>query len=501
MFYRNLNEKYQSTFVKSCIMLTFFFGFACGHSKAVQSELPTKIQVILDNTQTLKFSRGERLPLYLWHAMGSYEFTASGAEELIKDLDKRGIGYVSIWDTKKREQSLKRSLAVAKAQQKLGLMVNINAISCLYPFYNGDLATAHIDKNGKPFFDESFGKSHKMGCPFTLASRKPIIKEQTEFFANAFQKTGVNVDFVFGDWEVDGPLEVNRAHEASLKCKRCRENIKDIENYEAFQAVVRKMRSQLQKDVYAEPLKAIYPDVLVGNYAVYPHDGYRYWYDYFEFYVDGQPCKQEQNAKYRKWAADFKDTGYTFAMPVVYSWNRIYDWYDYDITDYRWFYNMLLIASNAGQNTPADVPIISFVHLHTINIDHPEGSPGTTPAEKIKQFSGEKYQELLWHMLLRGTDTFYLWCDRKDAAKEVPLLHEVYSQSMEFNEFLLKGTPINFNIPKNPGTVISGLKLGNRVLIRRTDFVKSDKPIEMVVEGRKIEIKPSSGKCQIILLR
>ena len=71
---------------------------------------------------------------------------------------------------------------------------------------------------------------------------------------------------------------------------------------------------------------------------------------------------------------------------------------------------------------------------------------------------------------------------------------------MEFSEFILKGTPINFNVPENPGTVISGLKLDNRVLIRRTDFVKSDKPVEIVVEARKIKIKPAVGKCQIIPL-
>ena len=481
-------------------MLTFLFGFANGHSKAEQSKWPSNIQTVLDNTQALEFNRAKRLPLYLWQSMGAYDFTAQNAEELIRELDKRGIGYVSSWEPKNNKQSLSNSLIVAKAQQKLGLKVNINANSCLYHFFNGDPETAHIDENGKPFFDESFGKSHKMGCPFALASRKPIIKEQLEFFISSFKKAGVNIDFVFADWEIDGPLEVNRAHEASLKCKRCRKNIKGIQDFEVFQSVIRKMRNQLQKEVYAEPMKKIFPDVLVGNYAVYPNNGYRYWYDYFEFYVEDQPYKQDKNAKYRKWPDDFKDTGYTYAMPTVYPWNRIYDWYDYKITDYRWFYNMLLVASNAGQNTPVDVPVISFVHWHTINYDHPEGSPVTTPVEEIKQFSEEKYQELLWHMLLRGTDTLFLWCMDKEAAKEIQLLHKVYSQSMEFSEFILKGTPINFNVPENPGTVISGLKLDNRVLIRRTDFVKSDKPVEIVVEARKIKIKPAVGKCQIIPL-
>ena len=186
---------FDSIFGKLCIILMFLFGLARSHSKAVQSQWPSNMQIVLDNTQTLEFGRGERLPLYLWQSMGSYDFSDSGAEELIEELDKRGIGYIGNWDAKNREQSLNRSLIVARAQRKLGLMVNINANSCLYHFFNGDPDTAHIDENGKPFFDESFGKSHKMGCPFALASRKPIIKDQVEFFINGFKKAGVNPNY------------------------------------------------------------------------------------------------------------------------------------------------------------------------------------------------------------------------------------------------------------------------------------------------------------------
>ena len=63
------------------------------------------------------------------------------------------------------------------------------------------------------------------------------------------------------------------------------------------------------------------PNALVGNYAVYPHDGRRYWWDYFEHYVEGQPVRMDQKARYRHWANEFAGTGYTFAMPVVYPWS------------------------------------------------------------------------------------------------------------------------------------------------------------------------------------
>ena len=195
-----------------------------------------------------------------------------------------------------------------------------------------------------------------------------------------------------------------------------------------------------------------FPDALVGNYAVYPNDGYRYWYDYFEYYVDGQPYKEDQHARYRKWYNDFPLTGFTYAMPVVYPWSGIYKWYDFENSDYRWFYNMLLNAGNAGKSTPGSIPVISFVHWHTIFEER--GADST-----VKQLSKECYQELLWHMLLRGTDAFFLWCMENENPEEVRLLHEVYAEAQQYGKFLEHGIPVTFDLPDKPGTVVSGLPL------------------------------------------
>jgi len=452
---------------------------------------PDHIQVVLDATEPLKFDRGERLPLYLWQAMDPGLQENNLAEELVKELDRRGVGLITSWDPSKREKALAQSLMIAKAQKKSGLRININATKCLYSFFNGDERTAHIDDQDRPFWDESFGK-RKMGCPFALDFRRPYVREQSEYFVKAFKKEGLDVDFIFADWEIDGPIEFNQAHAASKRCRRCRENIGSINDFEEFQKALRKLRCELQRDVYAQPIKENFPKALVGNYGVYPHGGYRYWYDYYEYYVDGQPCLVDQQGKYRKWYHEFPETGYTFAMPVVYPWGRIFDWYDYADTDYRWFYNMLLVASNAGGHTAAHVPIVSFVHWHTI-----QSGPS---AGEAKQFAEEKYQELLWHMLLRGTDTFFVWCRPQEAAKEIQLVHQVYAEAQQYGEFLSHGKPINFSVPKQPGTVISGLKLADRVLIRRTDFKESADPVEIGIADQRIKIWPAPGRCQIISL-
>ncbi len=460
-------------------------------AKEKTAKWPPHIQAVFDATKPLKFDRGDRLPLYLWNAMDPGPLDDKAVEELVRKLDERDVGLISSWDPRNRRESLTKAFTIAKAQKKLGLRVNINATGCLYSFFNGDKRTAHIDEDGKPFWDDSFGK-HNMGCPFALDFRIPLVREQVEFFVKEYQRAGLDIDFIFVDWEIDGPIEFNKAQAASKRCRRCRRNIKKIDDFEQFQKILRKLRCQLQRQVYAEPVTMNFPKALVGNYGVYPHNGFRYWYDYFEYYVDGQPYQPDQHAKYRKWYHEFPETGYTFAMPVVYTWSRIYDWYDYDDTDYRWFYNMLLVASNAGENTPAQIPIISFVHWHTVGSSSSGG--------KTKQFSEEKYQELLWHMLLRGTDTFFVWCGRQDAAKEIQLVHKVYTEAQQYGRFLSKGIPINFSVPNQPGTMISGLKLGNRVLVRRTDFKENDSPVEITVDDVKIKVAATLGRCQIISL-
>lgn len=451
---------------------------------------PQHVQVVLDATEPLQFERGPRLPLYLWHAMNPGLLDPSTAEELLSQLNARGIGLITSWDPKNRQRSLQESLVIAKAQKKLGLRVNINATKCLYSFFDGDPRTAHVDDEGRPFWDTSFGKKN-MGCPFTLGFRRPAIREQLEYFIRGFKEAALEVDFIFADWEIDGPIEFNDAHAACKRCRRCRQSIENIDSFEDFQKAIRKLRCELQREVYAEPVKQNFPSALVGNYGVYPHDGYRYWYDYYEYYVDGQPFRGDQRAKYRNWYDEFSQTGYTFAMPVIYTWRRIFDWYDYADTDYRWFYNMLLVASNAGRHTAAGVPVISFVHWQTIE---PKDAVGGAV-----QLSEAMYQELLWHVLLRGTDTFFLWCGAEQAAKESRLVHQVYAAAQQYGRFLSEGTPINFDVPREPGAVISGLELDGQVLVRRTDFGQSStEAVQTMVGGRRIEVPSAPGRCQII---
>ena len=55
-------------------------------------------------------------------------------------------------------------------------------------------------------------------------------------------------------------------------------------------------------------------------------------------------------------------------------------------------------------------------------------------------------------MLLRGTDSFFLWCMEPENVKEVELLHPVWAAAQAYGAFLDKGTPVNFEVPGTPGS-------------------------------------------------
>ena len=453
------------------------------------------VALVLRETKPLRFPRARRLPLYVWQCRDVPSDDDAETERILLDLDSRGIAAVSSWDSSNREQTLGRSLRVGALQKKLGLRVNVDANLCMHTFFNGDERTAHVTETGGAFFDDSFGEA-KMGCPFALDFRYEAIKEQIEYFVGAYKERDIPIDFIFADWEIDGPIEWNKAWENSRRSKRCRQNIPDIEDFTAFQKTLRTIRSDMQKRVFADTGLSYFPDALVGNYGVYPHDGYRYWIDYYEDKEVPKwvPHKADQKAKYRQWSDEFSPAGYTIAMPVFYTWSWSFKWYDFADPDSRWFYNLLLTVTNACNSTPENIPIIGFVHFTTIWDPCPVDP-------QVKQFSAEKYKELLWHMFLRGCDGLFLWCLDEETAQEIRPLHEVYAASLEYRDFLDHGDPISFDVPSKPGPVVSGLRLEDRLLVRRTDFTETRSEVTITVVGKEVPIPRMDGVCQVIELK
>jgi len=153
---------------------------------------------------------------------------------------------------------------------------------------------------------------------------------------------------------------------------------------------------------------------------------------------------------------------------------------------------MLLAATNACQNTPAAVPVISWLHWHTT-------APPENPDPNVKQLSEGKYRELIWHMLLRGCDGLMNWCRNEETEKEIQLIQEVYAASLEYGDFLDRGEPLSFEVPSEPAPVVSALRLGDQLLVRRTDFGEVTEDVAIEVEGGgAVSVPAAPGRCQII---
>ena len=445
------------------------------------------IDIIIENTKPIMIRENRRLPLFIWGSI-PLNLPEQQIREYLNQLIERNIVVFTKWYIPKEgiEVGIKESIKIDKIKKDLNYPIAIDATSVVHRFFDGSEETGHIDEKGKIFFDMSFSSNVKIGCPFKIEKKYDVIKERLEKFLKAYKQKGIEIKYWAIDWEIDGPIEWNSAWENSKKCVICRKNIKNIENFDQFQNVIRKKRADLQREVFVNTVKKYFPDCLIGNYAVNPHDGYRYWWDYFEKEVEGATYQRKHNALFRKWFDEFRYSGYTIAMPVIYTWFRFFNDYNFEEKEYRWFYPLLKEGTSVGKNTPKNIPIISFVHWQTVE------KPKQLPSD-FTPLSREKYKELLWHLLFRRFDTFCLWSPLNEIAEEIKVLYEVYVESFKYNDFILKGEPIFWDVPEEPDSVISGLKLKNKLLIIRSDFSEKKEIIITKVDNKKIEIPIISG--------
>lgn len=451
------------------------------------------IDIILENTTPLPTKSEKRLPLFIWVSIPT-NLSEEEIRNYIIKLKERNIIVFTRWQIPKEgiEKGIKEAIRIDKIKKELDYIISIDATNIVHMFFDGSENTGHIDEKGNIFFDFSFSKNVKMGCPFRIEVRYNVIKERLEKFLREYKNEGIEIKYWAVDWEIDGPIEWNSAWENSKRCVLCKENIKDINNFDKFQEVIRKKRADLQREVFVETVQKYFPKCFIGNYAVNPHDGYRYWWDYFEKEVEGATYQRKHNALHRKWFDEFKYSGYTMAMPVIYTWYRFFNDYKFKEKEYRWFYPLLKEGTSVGKNTPQNIPIVSFVHWQTVL------KPKELPVDFFP-LSREKYKELLWHLLFRNFDTFCLWSPLDEMADEIKVLYEVYSESFKYNDFIINGEPIFWEIPEEPEPVISGLKLKDKLLIIRSDFKERKEKIKIKIDKKEIEIPVIKGPIVIKL--
>ena len=227
----------------------------------------------------------------------------------------------------------------------------MNANSCLYSFFDGSDDTLHIDVDGTRFADTSLGG--KLGCPFAIEYRVPVIKPCVEEFLRAYKQAGVEVDFVFADWEVTGRSNGTTRGRVRGGADAASEDLRDRRLLAYFSRRFADSRGFNVMHL-ATTLRPIFRGVWLATMASTrttdsaigtitsrrnQRPGVLSRLTYGRSIATG--CT----------SSTVRDT--RFAMPVVYTWYPTFDWYDFDDCDYRWFYNMLQVGSNAGRTRRA----------------------------------------------------------------------------------------------------------------------------------------------------
>ncbi len=95
------------------------------------------------------------------------------------------------------------------------------------------------------------------------------------------------------------------------------------------------------------------------------------------------------------------------------------------------------------------------------------------PELEFPVMSRERYREVLRHLWLRGVAAMQVFAPRMKSYEDMALPEfedavAIYDEMLAFREFLDKGEILNFDVPheQDDGVVWSGLRLGNRAVVR-----------------------------------
>ena len=164
------------------VILTFWAMSPFSHTTFAQrmpSYLRDNIRVLLDTLPPLPHDVGNRELLYQYSVGDLSDLSEKEASWIVEELVKRGGGVITFWTTGDAfESRIEEGIRIARIQERLGLSAVVDATGLLYGFYDGTPATAHVDEDGKAFFDSSFA-GRAMGCPFTLHDR--VLVRRTDF--------------------------------------------------------------------------------------------------------------------------------------------------------------------------------------------------------------------------------------------------------------------------------------------------------------------------------
>lgn len=325
-------------------------------------------------------------------------------------------------------------------------------------------------------------------CPLLLEGWRKKADELRATFTK-FKESGVKVDAVWLDWEIE-PYPGKSQWKEAKACSRCRAMFPPgvLDSYDRYRAFITLWRNDLFSTYAVAPILEIYPGCSVTNWEV----------------VISSPDHPTPRWSGNGNVAPVGLGMFTAANPVVYGntawyephWKKEWNW-PLDVAHMDRVYTSVMLGqiSKHEENAKISAP-------EKQSIPWVDRFCADDRDEKIPILSRERYREILRHCWLRGADGMQVfnpnWFpnDPKKSAivtEEVEDAVAVYDEMLEYRSFLDGGITMNTDVPEptGDGPIWSGLRLGNKAVIRTftqaarettlkfTPFAGSEIPVEL----------------------
>ncbi|HUE14061.1 MAG TPA: hypothetical protein VMR25_07850 [Planctomycetaceae bacterium] len=398
-------------------------------------------EAVLKNIPPLKHGRGSRWPLVAWEGFSN----EPQQPEFYHQLLARGLTQHIRLDPK----LIETAFAIQRAGSPV---IVIEGGGGTFPAsLAGDPSTwAHqFDAGYKP-------KDYTRPCP-SLHAGWAIFADQLRNTLRQFKQRGVQIDAVWNDWEGD-PLYGADRYDQAVHCKRCREILppKLLASRGRFMDYTARKFYELFGAYYAAPVLEFYPKCSVTNWLAQPSTP-----------EEPQPGWSDER-------------GHIYMPPLVTAWNPTaygaaswiwesrskHDKRDQEHVDQVYTNVLLRQVSLTGKLTRRWAPENEMIPWICRWVSEP-------PELEFPVMSRERYREVLRHLWLRGVAAMQIFSPRTKnyedmAVPEIQDAVAIYDEMLAFREFLDKGEVLSYDIPhqQDDGVVWSGLRLGNRAVVR-----------------------------------
>lgn len=433
-------------------------------------ETKPAIAGIITTVPPLKHPLGNFHPtLFWWQAPLSFNDPGKLKTEL-RALSARGllpcIGLEA--EPNVDPKTIAQRIAEARAVAAAGFPVHLQMIGVLDLYLLNGQRVRHADAPGA-------GQKDAIGQEFPCLVLQDGWQARAKYIGSLLQQFAdarVPVAAVWYDYE-GHPHPWNGIFEHSQQCPSCRKAFPPgvLDDRNAFAAWAFDWHAAALQTAFAQPVRDVFPKASVG---------------FYNYTLSSDPYPVYGTTGLRLPPSRQNPAEIDVVMPVCYAnpaqFARRYYNADWPISAQEMeglqFCCLLRAASNLHHNLRPNQRLMPFVSSY---IASPESA-------RLPRMSKPLYREFLRHAILRGARGFYCfnvappYGAMPDYYAELVDINLVYNELLEHREFFEGGLVLNddWPDPKSATFAWSGIRKGNRALVRIVTLQTTSQPVEIV---------------------